>query len=159
GMPGTAAFARALTDETGNPSLAITFRLAGAGSSPDSATAEGRVDLAAVRDTGAQRALGHATLRLAKGQLEVRPEILAGGGSVTGVGRVPLGDTLAYELRDGRIDRVDLASLAGDTISAPLSGRFTLNGRGTTPEAAHLTARLHFDELRYDQRQVDRVDA
>jgi len=159
GMPGTAALARALTGATGNPSLAVAFRLAGAGSSPDSATAAGRVDLAAVRDTGAQRALGHATLRLAKGRLEVRPEILAAGGSVTAVGRVSLGDTLSYELRDGRIDRVDLAALTGDTSSAPLSGRFTLNGRGTTPAAAQLTARLHFDELRYGPRRVERVDA
>jgi hypothetical protein len=34
GMPGTAALARALTGATGNPSLAVAFRIAGAGSSP-----------------------------------------------------------------------------------------------------------------------------
>ena len=52
------------------------------------------------------------------------------------MGRVTLGDTISYELRDGRIDRVDVAALAGDTTSAPLSGRFTLTGRGTAPAEA-----------------------
>ena len=110
-MAGTGAVARALTGADGNPSLAVAFRLAGSGTSPDSGTANGRVDLTAVRDTGAQRALGHATLRLAAGRLDVRPAILAGGGTVTAVGRVILGDTLSYRLRDGRIDGVDLGKL------------------------------------------------
>jgi translocation and assembly module TamB len=159
GMPGTGAVARALAGADGDPSLAVAFRLAGSGTSPDSGTANGRVDLAAVRDTGARRALGHATLRLAEGRLDVRPEILAGGGAITAVGHVSLGDTLAYELRDGRIDRVDLGKLSGDTSSAPLSGRFTLAGRGGSPREAQLTAGLHFDELRYGARRVERVDA
>jgi hypothetical protein len=88
GMPGTGAVARALAGADGDPSLAVAFRLAGSGTSPDSGRANGRVDLAAVRDTGARRALGHATLRLAEGRLDVRPEILAGGGAITAVGRV-----------------------------------------------------------------------
>jgi translocation and assembly module TamB len=158
GMPGTAALARALTGADGDPALAIGFQLAGAGTSPDSATARGRVDLDAVRDSGARRPIGHATLRLAEGRLDLRPEILAGGGRITGVGRVTLGDTIAYALRDGRIDRVDLGALVGDTNSAPLSGRFTLAGRGATPLAARLAAGLQFDEMRYGDRRIERVD-
>ncbi len=150
--------ARAFTGQDGDPALAVAFQLSGEGSSADSATARGRVDLTAVRDTGRRVAVGHATLRLANGRLELRPELLAGGGTITAVGLVTLGDTLGYEVREGRIDRVDLGKLSGDTTAAPLTGRFTLAGRGTAPAEARMTAGLHFDELRYGERRVERVD-
>ncbi len=157
-LPGTAAVARTFTGQDGDPALAIAFQLSGEGRSADSATARGRVDLTAVRDTGKRIAIGHATLRLAGGRLELRPELLAGGGTITAVGLVTLGDTLGYEVREGRIDRVDLGKLSGDTTAAPLTGRFTVAGRGTAPAEARLTAGLHFDELRYGERRVERVD-
>ena len=150
--------ARAFTGQDGDPALAIAFRLSGEGSSADSATARGRVDLTAVRDTGRRVAVGHATLRLADGRLELRPELFAGGGTITAVGLVTLGDTLGYEVRQGRIDRVDLGKLSGDTTAAPLTGRFTLTGRGTAPAEARMTAGLHLDDLRYGNRRVERVD-
>jgi translocation and assembly module TamB len=158
-LPGTAAMARSVTGSDGDPALAVGFRVSGEGTSPDSARVHGRVDLAAVRDTGARRPVGTATLRLAGGRMDIRPEILAGGGRITARGRITLGDTLSYELRDGRIDRVDLGALAGDTTSAPLSGRFHLSGRGTAPAAARVSAGFHLDELRYGSRRVERVDA
>ena len=157
-LPGTAAVARVFTGQDGDPALAVAFRLSGEGSSADSATARGQVDLTAVRDTGERVAVGHATLRLASGRLELRPELLAGGGTITAVGLVTLGDTLSYQVRQGRIDRVDLGKLSGDTTAAPLTGRFTLAGRGTAPAEARMTAGLHFDELRYGERRVERVD-
>ncbi len=157
-MPGTAAVARALAGRTGDPSLDLRFQLAGQGASPDSARVRGRVDLSALRKAGAPVALGHVALRLEAGRLELRPELLAGGGTITAAGRVVLGDTLRYELRDGRITSVDLGALAGDTIAAPLSGRFALTGRGSAPRAAVMTADVHLDELRYGDRRVERVD-
>ena len=98
-------------------------------------------------------------LRLAGGRLDIRPEILAGGGRITTRGHITLGDTLSYELRDGRIDRVDLGMLSGDTIPAPLSGRFRLSGGGTPLAAARVSASFHLDEVRYGARRVERVDA
>ena len=157
-LPGTAPVARAFTGQDGDPALAVAFQLSGEGRSADSATARGRVDLTAVRDTGGRVAVGHGTFRLASGRLELRPELLAGGGTITAVGLVTLGDTLTYEVRQGRIDRVDLGKLSGDTTAAPLTGRFTLAGRGTAPAEARMTASLHFDELRYGERRVERVD-
>jgi len=158
-MPGTAAVARALAGQTGDPGLVIAFRIAGQGKSADSARIDGRVNLTAVRDSGVRVELGHATLRLVGGRLDLRPELLAGGGSITAVGRVTLGDTMSYALSQGRIDRVDLGRLSGDTLSAPLSGRFALAGRGTSPAQARAEARLHFDELRYGERRLDGLDA
>ena len=51
-LPGTAPVARAFTGQDGDPALAVAFQLSGEGRSADSATARGRVDLTAVRDTG-----------------------------------------------------------------------------------------------------------
>ena len=53
---------------------------------PTRRRAQGRVDLTAVRERGDPVAVGHATLRLAGGRLELRPELLAGGGRMTAVG-------------------------------------------------------------------------
>ncbi|HUR93009.1 MAG TPA: translocation/assembly module TamB [Gemmatimonadales bacterium] len=158
GLPGTSIVARALTGREGNPTLAVGFRLSGEGTSPDSASSRGRVELLAVRDTGARVSVGHATWKLSAGRLEISPEIRAGGGTITAIGRVTLGDTLAYELRQGRIDRVDLGQLVGDTVPAPLSGRFGLAGGGAGAGDAKASAHVHLDELRYGSRRLERVD-
>ena len=158
-MPGTAAVARTLAGGDGDPALVIGFRLSGAGRSADSARVGGRVDLTAARDTGEAVPVGHAEFRLAEGTLDVRPLLLAAGGRVTAAGRVTLGDTMTYELREGRIDRVDLRELTGDTTSVPLSGRFSLAGRGTAPAAVRAVVRLHLDELHYGARRIGQVDA
>ncbi|HEY7637593.1 MAG TPA: translocation/assembly module TamB domain-containing protein [Gemmatimonadales bacterium] len=159
GLPGTAAVARTLAGPTGSPALRVTFRLSGQGKSADSAQVRARVDLTAVRDRGEKVPVGHSTLELAAGRLTLQPELLAGGGRVTALGSVTLGDTISYRLRDGRIDRVDLGKLSGDTIAAPLNGSFSLDGRGTAPAEARATARVHFDRVRFGQRRVERVDA
>jgi autotransporter translocation and assembly factor TamB len=159
GLPGTAAIARGLGGAAGDPALAAAFRFQGQGFSPDSARVSGRVELAAAPDSGANRPLGEATLRLVDGRVALTPRLLIGGGTVTARGRVTLGETMSYELRDGRIDRVDLARLSGDTATAPVSGRFSLSGRGTAPAAARVVSTLHLDELRYGARRVERVDA
>jgi translocation and assembly module TamB len=158
-MPGTAAVARTLAGADGDPTLVIGFRLSGTGRSPDSARVRGRVELTAVRDTGASVPVGHADLRLAEGTLDLRPVLLAAGGRITALGRVGLRDTMTYELRQGRIEGVDLRGLSGDTTSVPLTGRFSLAGRGTAPAVARATARLHLDELRAGGRRIGQVDA
>src|SRR6185312_6681836 len=150
--------ARALAGAEGDPALLIGFRVTGAGASADSARVSGRVDLTAVRDTGAAVPVGHATLRLADGRLDLRPLLLAAGGRITAIALVTLGDTLRYEIRDGGIEGVHLGH-SGDTTSAPLSGRFGLAGRGTAPREAQVTAKLHVDELRYGGRQLGGAEA
>ncbi len=162
GMPGTAAVARALAGPAGDPALAITFRLAGEGKSAGSARLRGRVELSTVRGGGPPIPVGHASVRLAEGTLNLGPELLVGGGRITAVGRVTLGDTIRYQLHQGRIDGVDLTRLSGDTTTTttvPLSGRFSLAGLGTAPAVARVTARLHFDELRHGEQRITQVDA
>ena len=159
GLEGTEAVAKTLAGEAGDPALDVQFRVAGDGVTPREADLEGRVELTAVRgDTGRMR-LGNAAITLAAGRLEIRPELLIGGGRITGLATARLEDTISYEVRRGTIDRVDLGRLMGDTVAAPLSGRFTLTGRGTAPEEATVAARLELDELRYAARRIEQVIA
>ena len=159
GLEGTEAVARTLAGDSGDPRLELRFRIRGEGVAPRETDLDGRINLAAVRNDGVREALGHADLALAGGRLELRPELLVGGGRLAGLATLRLDDTISYEVRRGTIDRVDLGRLMSDTVAAPLSGRFTLRGRGMGPAEAALTGRLELDELRYAARRMDRVIA
>lgn len=159
GLEGTETVASTLAGETGDPRLDVRFRVAGDGIALQGADLAGRVELVAVRGDTAPVPLGGAAIDLAAGQLEVRPELLVAGGRIGGLATVRLDDTISYEVRRGTIDQVDLGRLMGDTVAAPLSGRFTLRGRGVAPEEAAVTARLELDELRYAARRVEQVIA
>ena len=159
GLDGTRPAAQALAGEAGDPTLDIRFSVEGDGVVPDEAALNGRVDLAAVRSTRERVPLGHATVAMDSGRVELRPDLLIAGGKVRGLVTANLGDTISYDVRQGTIDRVDLGRLMGDTVAAPLSGRFTLRGTGTAPEEASVTARIELDELRYAARRVEQVVA
>ncbi|MFL5515818.1 MAG: translocation/assembly module TamB domain-containing protein [Gemmatimonadales bacterium] len=157
GIPGTEAAARALAGADGDPVLEVGFRVAGQGASTEDARVRGRIQLAAVREGGERVDLGKAALALADRRLELRPTLLVAGGRVTGVALATLGDTMTYALRDGRVERVDVGRLMGDTLAAPLTGRFALQGRGTAPEAAVVSTTVDLDQLTYGARRLDRV--
>ena len=159
GLEGTEVVAKSLAGEAGDPSLDLRFRVAGEGIALREADLDGRVELAAVRGDTGRVPLGDAAFSLAAGRLEVRPELLVAGGRISGLATARLEDTVSYEVRRGTIDQVDLGRLMGDTIAAPLSGRFTLRGRGVAPEEAAVTARLELDELRYAARRIEQVVA
>ncbi|HEY7614538.1 MAG TPA: translocation/assembly module TamB domain-containing protein [Gemmatimonadales bacterium] len=159
GLKGTETVARTLAGEDGEPLLDVRFRVSGDGIAPRQADLRGRVDLAAVRSGGDRVPLGDAGIRLSSGRLEVRPDLRVAGGRVGGVATARLGDTISYQVRQGTIDSVDLGKLMGDTVAAPLSGRFQLTGRGTAPEAAVVTGSVELDELRYAARRIEAVIA
>jgi translocation and assembly module TamB len=159
GLEGTETVARTLAGEEGKPVLDLRFQVSGEGVAPREADLRGRLDLAAVRDGGERIGLGDASLGLVAGRLEIRPRLLIAGGRVGGVATASLGDTITYQVRRGRIDGVDLGRLLEDSVSAPLSGRFELTGRGTTPEEAVVAASLELDELRYAARRIEGVIA
>ena len=157
GIEGTEAVARTLAGEAGDPVLDLRFTVSGDGLAPREADLGGHVELAAVRTGGERVALGDARIDLEGGRLELRPELLVAGGTVSGVATARLGDTVTYEVRRGTIAQVDLGRLMGDTVAAPLTGRFRLSGRGTAPEEAVVTATLELDELRYAARRIEHV--
>jgi translocation and assembly module TamB len=159
GLEGTETVARTLAGDEGKPVLDLRFKVSGDGVAPREADLQGRLDLAAVRNGGERVRLGEASLSLADGRLEIRPQLLIAGGRIGGVATANLGDTITYQVRRGRIDDVDLGKLMEDSVTAPLSGRFELTGRGTAPEEAVVTARLELDELRYAARRIEDVIA
>ncbi|MBA3893472.1 MAG: translocation/assembly module TamB domain-containing protein [Gemmatimonadales bacterium] len=159
GLDGTEAVARTLTGEGGQPELALAFRVAGEGVTPDAADLQGRVSLSAIGGENGTVPLGGASLELEAGRLELRPELLVAGGRVRGLASVGLGETITYQVRRGIIDSVDVGRLLGDTVAAPLSARFTLEGQGVDPQETVVTARLEMDELRYAGRQVEQLIA
>ncbi|HEY9506583.1 MAG TPA: translocation/assembly module TamB domain-containing protein [Gemmatimonadales bacterium] len=159
GLEGTETVARSLAGDEGQPELDLRFRVSGAGIAPREADLRGRLDLAAVRRDGERLSLGDADLALAAGRLEIRPRLLVAGGTIGGVATASLGDTITYQVRRGRIDGVDLGRLMEDTVSAPLTGRFQLTGRGTAPDEAVVAATLELDELHYAARRIEQVIA
>ena len=111
------------------------FALNGAGFTPRSATAEGRVELDDVR-------LGNVALETFDANAELRggalrfvaaTEVAGGGGTVEAVGTAqPFADPLAYTVTEGRMDGLDLAAVTGDpSRRSDLTGTFALDGRGT----------------------------
>jgi translocation and assembly module TamB len=158
-LPGTDSVIALLVGAAGDPALDLRFRVAGEGTAPETAHLSGRADLAGVRNTGDRVRLGHATISLANSRLVARPELELAGGRISGVATVRFGDTVSYEVRRGVIERVDLGRLLGDTVVAPLSGRFALRGRGVAPDQAAGSATVELDELRYGVRQLERVTA
>ncbi|HEX6668792.1 MAG TPA: hypothetical protein VF061_04510, partial [Gemmatimonadales bacterium] len=159
GLEGTEAVASTLAGEDGEPQLDLRFSLRGNGVVPREADLRGEIRLAAVKRGGERVPLGDAGIRLVAGRLELRPELLVAGGTIGGIATARLGDTVTYQVRRGTIDRVDLGRLMGDTVVAPLSGRFRLSGRGTSPEEAAVTATFELDEVRYAARRVEEVVA
>ncbi|HEX6104204.1 MAG TPA: translocation/assembly module TamB domain-containing protein [Gemmatimonadales bacterium] len=158
-LPGTDSLVALLAGRDGDPRLEIGFRLRGRGTTAEGARVSGRATLTAVRAGPARESLGGATLELDRGRLRLRPELLVAGGRIAGDLSGRLGDSVSYELRRGVIDRVDLAHLMGDTVAAPVSGRFTLSGRGTAPEETVLRGRLELEAVRYGARRLDEVTA
>ncbi len=157
-LPGTAAVARGLTSDSGTTALDVRFQINGAGISPKQARLTGRVDLAALKQSGERTRLGHSSIALAGGRLDARPELLVGGGTISAHAIARLGDTVTYEVRRGTIDRVNLAQLTADTAIPPLSGEFALTGRGVSAAEAAVNARVTFKELSYAGRSVQQVN-
>jgi translocation and assembly module TamB len=156
-LPGTGAVARALAGDQGKPVLDVQFQLNGAGFSAMNARLNGRVELTAVRQDGERAALGHSTVALSNGRLDAHPELYVGSGTITAYVAARLGHTVSYQVRRGTIDRVNLAQLTADTSLGPVSGRFSLSGRGVSPTQAVAAARVELDELQYGGRTLEQL--
>ena len=159
GIPGADALARALSGEWGAPELNAGFRVAGRGMTLETASLTGRISLAAQRRRKEPTPLGHASVRLRDGRLRARPELRVAGGRIAGVLIATVGDTVAYKVRQGVIDHVDLGLLLEDSLAAPVSGEFSVEGRGLSPEQAVARARVQLDAVRYGERRLDDVVA
>ncbi len=158
-IPGTAAVARTLAGAQSDSTLDVRFAVAGRGFAVEAADLTGRLDIAAVRQSGERLPVGRATISLGAGRLIAQPDLTVGGGRITALATAHLGDTVTYRVTNGTIAGVDLGRLLGDTLAAPLNGRFSLSGSGTTPGEVVGVADVRLDELRYGHRRVDSLAA
>lgn len=158
-LPGTDSVVALLAGRDGEPRLEIGLRVSGSGFSAEEAAASGRIRLTAVRGGGERTRLGSATFELSQRRLEARPELRIAGGRVAATVTGRLGDPVTYEARRGILEGIDLGRLLGDTIAAPVSGRFTLTGQGTAPAEATVRVGLALDEVRYGERRLDQARA
>ena len=157
GLPGTEAVARTLAGDAGEPVLDVQFQLNGAGLSAKDGRLSGRVELAALRQDGERAPLGHSTVALGNGRLDAHPELYVGHGTIMADVVARLGDTVSYEVRRGTIDRVNVGELMADSAVGPVTGRFSIRGRGVTPTEAVAAARIELDALRYGGRTLEQV--
>ncbi len=124
----------------------VRLTLAGRGVGAMTADLAGRLALFVVRQSGERLPVGHSTVALASGRVIARPELAVRGGKITATATAHLGDTITYRVTDGTIAGVGVGR-AGDSLSAPLNGRFSLEGRGTAPGAAVARGDIGIDSL------------
>ncbi|PSQ99076.1 MAG: hypothetical protein BRD48_05055 [Bacteroidetes bacterium QS_9_68_14] len=78
---------------------------------------------------------GQFTARLIDGGLRLQARVRSPEGTADVDGRVALtADPVRYQIREGRVQNLDVAALAGDTTRSSITGTFRLDGSGTTPQ-------------------------
>lgn len=75
-------------------------------------------------------------------------------GTVEAAGFAALDGTERFAVKTARLDRLDVAALAGDTTSSRLSGTARLRGRGFTPETLRLDATISLADSHYGPHQL-----
>ncbi|HEY8257031.1 MAG TPA: translocation/assembly module TamB domain-containing protein [Gemmatimonadales bacterium] len=154
-IAGSAPAVRALTGAEADSVLEVSFDLGGHGLSISAAKVTGRLTFDALRGSGERLPLGHTTISLANSRLIARPDLAVGGGQVTAVADVHLGDTLTYRIDRGVITAVNLGRLLGDTLAGPVGGQFSLSGFGSAPATAQVVGQLILGPVRYGERRLD----
>ena len=78
---------------------------------------------------------GQFAARLIDGTLRLQARMRSPEGTADFDGRVELlADPLRYQIREGRVENLDVAALAGDTTRSSFTGTFRLEGSGTNPQ-------------------------
>ncbi|MEM6784797.1 MAG: translocation/assembly module TamB domain-containing protein, partial [Bacteroidota bacterium] len=82
------------------------------------------------------------------------------GGQLDLTGSVqPFAEPLVYEISEGRATQLDLAALTGDPAQASsITGTFTLDARGTDPQAMLLDLEARLDDTRYGTTAIPSAD-
>ncbi|WP_457652109.1 translocation/assembly module TamB domain-containing protein [Rhodocaloribacter sp.] len=149
---------RLLDDPAQSSDLGATLHVAGTGFDP--ATADLTADLTVLPSpiNAARLDSGRVDVRLAGGRLTFDGRLVFPGARLSAAGTATLGDEPAYEIRDGRVERLPYMALLGDTTRSALSGTFTLTGRGADPETLALTATARLHDGFYDGYLLDAAD-
>lgn len=147
---------------TQNPSQSSNlngrFSIDGIGTDPESANLTARFNLgpSVLNDQQIQRAT--ADLIMERGDLRFDADIDSHGGSLTARGNATFENgTARYRIREGRFDNFNIAMFTGNQEqSSNLTGTFTANGQGTSPDAIRLDANLQLEPGRYGEYDLGR---
>ncbi|MEL7361567.1 MAG: hypothetical protein AAFN13_05815, partial [Bacteroidota bacterium] len=160
-----AAFADSIeaTDLSGTFSVAgqgieVGTMQASLGATLDAATIATATTTTEVERLALDAQLVRQTLRFnARGRFG--PEGRAGGQlDLTGLVQ-PFAEPLVVEISEGRATELDLAALTGDPAQASsITGTFTLDARGTDPQAMLLDLEARLDDTRYGTTAVPSAD-
>ena len=145
-IAGASAAGRVITGAESDSMIDVRLTLAGRGVGAMTADLAGRLALFVVRQSGERLPIGHSTVALASGRLVAHPELTVRGGTVAATATAHLGDTISYRVTDGTIAGVSVGR-PGDSVTAALNGRFSLEGRGTTPGTAVAKGDIGLDSL------------
>ncbi len=149
----------ALTGDTTQASdLTGTLYLDGTGADLASANVTARLDLAPSTLNRYRLEDGQLTAQVADGNVDFSARLDSPQGSVTARGNASdlASGTPRYRISQGRLDSVDVAALTGDTTRSQISGTFSLQGEGASPEALRIDeARLDLADSYYGAYEID----
>jgi translocation and assembly module TamB len=147
--------------DAGQPSdLSGTLRMAGVGTSLDSARTDLRLDLDPSR-LGRYRVVdGLITARLVEGDLRFGGQITTPEGLIaaTGDARNLGGRTPAYRITDGRLENFDVAAFTGQSVPSRVNATFTIQGAGFDPERMNLRLEGTVGNSTYGEYAIERAD-
>jgi len=72
-----------------------------------------------------------------------------GQGLISARGTASFTDAIRYQVNAGAFNKLDMATLVGDTTASALNGTFSLTGRGTDPTAINIQADLQLQPSFY----------
>lgn len=129
--------------------LNTQLRLAGTGFTLPAADLTAELDVLPSTLNTQRIDAGRLTLGLRRDTLRYDAELAFPDGRLAAGGRAQLTAPLAYTIEQGRLERVDVAALLGDTTASALSGTFSLQGRDASPAAMQLQADVQLQDSYY----------
>ncbi len=140
--------------------LSGTLRLAGVGTSLDSARADARLDLDPSRVGPYRVRDGRLTARYDMGRLRFASNVAVPEGGLVLAGDARLDRaTPTYRITDGRLTNFDVAAFTGQDVASRVNLRFTADGAGFDPKTLRLDATVDLGPTVYDRVRIERADA
>ncbi len=139
--------------------LSGTLRLAGVGTSLDSARTDLRLDLDPSRVGNVRLIDARLTGRYDMGRLRFASNVAVPEGRLALAGDARLDRRVpTYRITDGRVENFDVAAFAGQDVASRVNARFTADGEGFDPRTMRLDADVTLGPTVYDRYRVDDAD-
>lgn len=137
--------------------VSATFALQGRGLDPETLTLRGRLDVAQAQVNEQRIEDAFVTAVFEGGVLDFEAEAGLPEGRLALAGEARFaGGALTYNLRRGRVERIDLGALLGiPSLETDLTATLSLEGRGLDPETGDLRLALQLEPGRINAQQIE----